>query len=425
MSDSEGTEVKRRKVVISDDEDEEQNEQLEQPIEQEQVEAPETSGDKNGDAEEIDDLFGDDDDEVDGGAAEANAVVPDDEEEEEEDDGFGGADFTVPKSPEPRELRIGNEDIVRHPPRFHTGDTKDIYDAKVPKFFKINPVRFDGNDYLQKLNQQHSEDPTIADSDETSLQRLVDENTIRWRFTKQQSSQTLKAESNAQIVEWEDGTLSLKLGDEVFDVLQSDLKDTYLTTQNATNDENNKVVHLVDGLVSKSIKFVPTSTNSNIHKRLTSALQSRQENKASAQNVYVEVDPEKEARKLEKLVEDQIREKRRQALKLEKEQERTGSVGAHGSSSNSATSGSRFTRESLTVGYEDEDEDEDEDGFIDDYEEDEGEGEGDEDEDDDDNAEDEATERLKRIKQSGTEQYSEDATVRKKRRVISDDEDDE
>lgn len=376
MSDEENLEVKRRKVIVDDDEEDEIA-----------VDAKE---------EAIDDLFGDEDEEEVNEGNEVDEKV----DEVEEDDGFK---FDVEKSPEPKELKVGNEDIVRHPPKFNSVEKEEIYDAKIPKFFKINPVRFDGNDYLQTLNKEFNLS-TSEEQEKNSLQRLIDENTIRWRFTKQQSSQTLTAESNAQIVEWEDGSLSLKLGDEIFDVISTNIKDTYLTTENSTQDNNNdKLIHLVDGSVSKTIKFVPTSTNSKIHKRLTSALQSRQQgNKPGAQSVFVEVDPEKEARRLEKLVEDQIREKRRQALKLEKEQERLGSVGASVSSA-----GTRYERESYEDGYEDE-----EDGFIDDEE-----GEDEEEEDED---EEEATERLKQIKEDGAEQYD---TARKKRRVISDDED--
>ena len=43
------------------------------------------------------------------------------------------------------------------------------------------------------------------------------ENTIRWRWSKDKDGNDIK-ESNARVVRWSDGTMSLLLGGEVFDI---------------------------------------------------------------------------------------------------------------------------------------------------------------------------------------------------------------
>ena len=45
------------------------------------------------------------------------------------------------------------------------------------------------------------------------------ENTIRWRYSKDKDGEEIK-ESNCRFVRWSDGSLSMHLGNEVFDVFK-------------------------------------------------------------------------------------------------------------------------------------------------------------------------------------------------------------
>jgi RNA polymerase-associated protein LEO1 len=394
-------------MIGSDDEEEEPFAQMGDPAVDEQEE-------EGG----LDDLFGDD---VDEQPADENGVVHDSDEDDDDHEGNetlqrGEYDqFSVQKNEEPRELRVKDEDVVRHPPKFAYGN--DTYIAKVPRFLHVDPSRFDAGDYLLCLEKLKKKG---LSKEELDFKRLHDENTIRWRFSEA-SGETLAAESNSQFIEWEDGSFSLKLGDEYFDVLESSLHDTFLATYDNETDQDS-VLYVADGSINKTMKFVPTSTNSKIHKKLTNVIKSRQQTKPGAQSVVIEVDPEKEARKLEKQFEEKVRERRRQQLKLEKEQEK-------GGGSNASPAGRSYTREhySRQEEYDEEDEfiddDEDEDDVLEDV--DENLEDVDENLEDDEDDED-AAERLRRVKQQGAAKYEEDAAVtRKKRRVIEDDEDDE
>lgn len=48
------------------------------------------------------------------------------------------------------------------------------------------------------------------------------ENTIRWRYSQDESGNEIR-ESNARIVKWSDGTMSLYLGGEIFDIYKQQL----------------------------------------------------------------------------------------------------------------------------------------------------------------------------------------------------------
>ena len=45
------------------------------------------------------------------------------------------------------------------------------------------------------------------------------ENTIRWRYAKDKDGNEVK-ESNCRMVRWSDGSLSMHLGNEIFDVFK-------------------------------------------------------------------------------------------------------------------------------------------------------------------------------------------------------------
>jgi RNA polymerase-associated protein LEO1 len=87
---------------------------------------------------------------------------------------------------------------------------------------------------------------------------LNPENCIRWRFKKGQDGHNLtdedgrpQYESNARFVEWEDGSKTLFVGKEAFNILDIDTN-VYLF------EENSQDVHVCHGYVKK--RFVPTPT---------------------------------------------------------------------------------------------------------------------------------------------------------------------
>ena len=60
----------------------------------------------------------------------------------------------------------------------------------------------------------------------TCLQSLVlfqVENTIRWRYAQDEAGNEVR-ESNARVVRWTDGSMSLYLGSEIFDISKQSLQ---------------------------------------------------------------------------------------------------------------------------------------------------------------------------------------------------------
>lgn len=86
----------------------------------------------------------------------------------------------------------------------------------MPNFVRVDSKPFHPDIYL---GPEHDEDAGGAAQDSMSIKLRV-ENTLRWRWTKDELGQEVR-QSNARVVRWSDGTLSLRLGKELFDINQS------------------------------------------------------------------------------------------------------------------------------------------------------------------------------------------------------------
>ncbi|KAH0619953.1 hypothetical protein JD844_014415 [Phrynosoma platyrhinos] len=95
------------------------------------------------------------------------------------------------------------------------------------------------------------------------------ENTIRWRTRRDDEGNEVR-ESNARIVKWSDGSMSLHLGNEVFDVYKAPLQ----------GDHNHLFIRQGTGLQGQAVfktklTFRPHSTDSATHRKMTLSLADR------------------------------------------------------------------------------------------------------------------------------------------------------
>uniref|UniRef100_A0A8D2MKN2 RNA polymerase-associated protein LEO1 n=1 Tax=Zonotrichia albicollis TaxID=44394 RepID=A0A8D2MKN2_ZONAL len=95
------------------------------------------------------------------------------------------------------------------------------------------------------------------------------ENTIRWRMRRDEEGNEIR-ESNARIVKWSDGSMSLHLGNEVFDVYKAPLQ----------GDHNHLFIRQGTGLQGQAVfktklTFRPHSTDSATHRKMTLSLADR------------------------------------------------------------------------------------------------------------------------------------------------------
>ncbi|KJA28157.1 hypothetical protein HYPSUDRAFT_74565 [Hypholoma sublateritium FD-334 SS-4] len=100
----------------------------------------------------------------------------------------------------------------------------DNWVIRMPNYVKVDSKPFHPDSYI---GPEHDDDEGLHDAGrETSMTiKLKVENTLRWRWAKDALGQDLTAtqikESNSRVIRWSDGTLSLRLGKELFDISQS------------------------------------------------------------------------------------------------------------------------------------------------------------------------------------------------------------
>ncbi|THH05259.1 hypothetical protein EW145_g4928 [Phellinidium pouzarii] len=87
---------------------------------------------------------------------------------------------------------------------------------KMPNFVKLDPKPFHPETYV---GPEQSSDG-VGEKEKSLSIKLEVENTIRWKWVKDESGRD-KRQSNSRVIRWSDGSLSLLLGKELFDISQA------------------------------------------------------------------------------------------------------------------------------------------------------------------------------------------------------------
>ncbi|XP_043845574.1 RNA polymerase-associated protein LEO1 isoform X2 [Dromiciops gliroides] len=149
-------------------------------------------------------------------------------------------------------------------PKVNTDLGNDLYFVKLPNFLSVEPRPFDPQYYEDEF-----EDEEMLDEEGRTRLKLKVENTIRWRMRRDEEGNDIR-ESNARIVKWSDGSMSLHLGNEVFDVYKAPLQ----------GDHNHLFIRQGTGLQGQAVfktklTFRPHSTDSATHRKMTLSLADR------------------------------------------------------------------------------------------------------------------------------------------------------
>ncbi|XP_061451525.1 RNA polymerase-associated protein LEO1 [Rhineura floridana] len=149
-------------------------------------------------------------------------------------------------------------------PKVNTDLGNDLYFVKLPNFLSVEPRPFDPQYYEDEF-----EDEEMLDEEGRTRLKLKVENTIRWRTRRDDEGNEVR-ESNARIVKWSDGSMSLHLGNEVFDVYKAPLQ----------GDHNHLFIRQGTGLQGQAVfktklTFRPHSTDSATHRKMTLSLADR------------------------------------------------------------------------------------------------------------------------------------------------------
>ncbi|ODV91699.1 hypothetical protein CANCADRAFT_42339 [Tortispora caseinolytica NRRL Y-17796] len=265
------------------------------------------------------------------------------------------------------------------------GDFKETYTVRVPAFLSVQPQIYDEEKHLGMDEFGSSSGKELL----AQVRHRV-ENTIRWRRTADSQVQ-----SNARIVRWSDGSQSLQVGQEFYDITVSSSLDNVVAVARDKQGVLDAVATVKDSLV-----IVPTSTASHTHKLLVQAVQQRQlrEKSATVGSFATTVDPELAQREIEKLEMHKLRARRKLEAKRRKEEESQSDFYS-ASRGEASTTAQRYETDDFVVSSEEESE---------------------EDGDDLDAVDEEAeeqrrAERLQQVKRKGEQMY----------RKAADDEDDE
>ena len=179
-------------------------------------------------------------------------------------------------------------------------------------------------------------DPETYDDDEqekntdvvelTQKIKLKIENTIRWRFKAGQDDPSIPSserekESNARFVRWSDGTMSLVLGEEMFQV----------NAQTLQNQHQFLVVHHPSELLlqtqqafTDTLTFQPQSTQSQTHRKLTAAIAGKHVKSVKTVLVATLSDPRAAKEAIEQRELEQVRSRRKVAAERSRHARATG-----------------------------------------------------------------------------------------------------
>lgn len=256
----------------------------------------------------VDDLFGDADD-----------ISSDEDEEKKESGGEerekDGEEDREGKSQKP--LIEGSDEENQEPeelpetrieveiPRIKTDLGKALHYVKLPNFLSVETRPFDSQTYEDEIDEDE-----VLDEEGRTRMKLKVENTIRWRTRKDEDGNDLKdefgkpvRESNARVVRWSDGSMSLHLGEEIFDI----------HTMPIQGDFNHLFVRQGTGLQGQSIfktklSFRPHSTESFTHRKMTLSLADRSTKKQKVKILPISGhDPESQRSVMIKKEEERLR----------------------------------------------------------------------------------------------------------------------
>ncbi|KAK1147497.1 hypothetical protein AOXY_G35515 [Acipenser oxyrinchus oxyrinchus] len=165
----------------------------------------------------------------------------------------------------PEEEPVPETRIEVEIPKVNTDLGSDLYFVKLPNFLSVEPRPFDPQYYEDEF-----EDEEMLDEEgRTRLKLKVSRKHYSMEDARDEDGTEIR-ESNARIVKWSDGSMSLHLGNEVFDVYKAPLQ----------GDHNHLFIRQGTGLQGQAVfktklTFRPHSTDSATHRKMTLSLADR------------------------------------------------------------------------------------------------------------------------------------------------------
>ncbi|KOX80906.1 Another transcription unit protein [Melipona quadrifasciata] len=192
-------------------------------------------------------------------------------------------------------------------------------DVEIPKISTdlVETRPFDTETYEDEIDEEET-----LDEEGRARLKLKVENTLRWKEIFDEQGKVIK-ESNARFVKWSDGSMSLHLGSEIFDVYKQPLQ----------GDHNHLYIRQGTGLQGQAVfrtklTFRPHSTESFTHRKMTMSLADRSQ-KTSGIKVLsqVGINPDQNRYEMIKKEEEKLRMAMRVQSKTKKSTASRGTTG--------------------------------------------------------------------------------------------------
>ena len=324
--------IKRKRQSVIDSDDEDDDEEAERKSEAEKEGDDEDSDSSDEDNEKIKRLkqFSDqeneerhDDDDED------DDVAMDNKEEREAKrlnqlNELGLGDDDIEDEDENEEEREVKDEVVEEEaplvtrieveiPKIQNDLGNEVAYVKLPNFLSVDTHPYDPSWYEDEIDEDE-----ILDDEGRARLKLKVESTARWRTVVDENGVS-KRESNTRIVKWSDGTMSLHLGSEIFDIHKHDF---------LQGDNNHLFIRQGTGLLGQAIfktklTFRPHSTDSFTHRKMTLSL-AEKSHKTQKIRVIPNVgkDPEAHRSEMIKKEEDRLKASIRRENKMRRVRER-------------------------------------------------------------------------------------------------------
>lgn len=200
-------------------------------------------------------------------------------------------------------------------PRMVADLGSELYFVKFPNFLSVDTHPYNPDWYEDEIDEDE-----LQDEEGKGRLKLKVENTIRWRAVLNPRTLEETKESNARVVKWSDGSTSLHLGSEIFDIHK---------TQMNQGENNHLFVRQGLGLHGQAVfktklSFRPHSTDSFTHRKMTLSLADKSQ-KTHKIRVLPNVgkDPEAHRTEMIKKEEDRLKASIRRENKARRTRERS------------------------------------------------------------------------------------------------------
>ncbi|WFD34264.1 Paf1 complex component [Malassezia cuniculi] len=235
--------------------------------------------------------------------------------------------------------------------------TKPSVVARLPNFVRYAERPFDAAtwDAEQEDEELRTAGAAYTEISDAAAQfTLHTDNTLRWRWDNDKQPQ-----SNARIVRWSDGTESLQLGTEFFDVTHNDKVHAKEAPRSYVYvPYRREGVLQAEGEVSGTFSLKP-NLSSDTHRRLANAIKHHRSTRVVAQSELFGLDPEKEKERIERQLRDAEKRRARERARANRDDDYDDDLGL-----DTRRSARRSRVHEATTWSDDEPAYDNEDGFI-------------------------------------------------------------